>query len=225
MKNVLNLGVALVLLICLTGCCSGKGKLWWGYNSLDCTGEIDILTGFVSSNINEGVDYGDNNDSKLGLQLGVNVLLPLKNNLRLETGLAYASKGSKSSYNSQDGEESFSQEDKLNLSYLEAPILARYRFKNTGFSAYSGLQPALLLNAKQKSEATGSSSQDMDVKDRFKSFDTSAVFGVGYEFKNGLMLNAGYDLGLRNIAENTDFGTSTVKNRAFKVSLAYIFGK
>lgn len=227
MKKLLKLTIALLfILFLLNGCCSGKNKIWFGSGGDNCKPRTSATSGAIFSNINEGGDYGgDTNESKLGVQLGANVLMPINQNLRLETGLGYASKGSKSSYSSQDGEESFSQEDKLNLSYLEAPIVLRYQFNNTGFNVYGGLQPALLLGAKQKSEASGSPSQDMDVKDRFKGFDTSAVFGVGYEFNSGFMINAGYDLGLMNIAESTDFGNSTIKNRAFKISLAYIFGK
>lgn len=222
MKKLTRLTILLFTAITMSSCCTSKG--------LEDTSLCKILfstgAGGNSSNLSNGGDYaGDNNESKFGFQLGANALMPINQNLRLETGLGYASKGSKSSYSSQDGEESFSQEDKLNLSYLEVPILARYKFNNTGFSAYGGLQPGFLLSAKQKIEYTGSPTQDSDVKDRFKSFDTAAVFGVGYEFNNGLMLNAGYDLGLVNIAESTDFGVSTVKNRAFKISLAYIFGK
>lgn len=222
MKNLMRFTIAAITATTLTSCCASKDMA----ETRLCKILMSTGAGGNSSTVSEGGDYGGNdNESKIGFQLGANALFPINENLRLETGLGYASKGTKSSYGGQDGEESFSQEDKLNLSYLEAPILVRYQFNNTGFNAYGGLQPALLLGAKQKSEATGSTSQDMDVKDRFKGFDTSAVFGIGYEFNNGLMLNAGYDLGLVNIAESTDFGNSTVKNRSFRVSLAYIFGK
>lgn len=222
MKKLMRLTILMVTAITMTSCCTSKG--------LEDTSLCKILfstgAGGNSSNVSDGGDYGgDNNESKFGFQLGANALMPINQNLRLETGLGYASKGYKSSYSSQDGEESFSQEDKLNLSYLEAPILIRYQFNNTGFNAYGGIQPALLLGAKQNSEATGSMSQDIDVKDRFKGFDTSAVFGIGYEFNNGFMINAGYDLGLMNIAESSEFGNATAKNRSFKISLGYIFGK
>ncbi|AWX44943.1 hypothetical protein HME9304_01949 [Flagellimonas maritima] len=221
MKNLLRFTCVALLALTFTSCCIGKGPLF-------CKPIYSVAGGANFSNLSEDGDYGDdNNESKLGIQLGANALFKVNDNLRLETGLGYANKGSKSSFESEGGEfgeEVFSQENKLNLSYLEAPILARYQFRNTGFSAYGGLQPALLLTAKQKNESNESSSQDTNVKDQFKGFDTSAIFGLGYEFKNGLMLNAGYDLGLINIAESNDFGNSTLKNRAFKVSLAYIFG-
>jgi len=223
MKNYVKFTVVGLTAITMTNCCLSKDMV---ENDRACRVLWAVSAGAIASNTAEGGDYGnDNNESKLGPQLGAKVIMPMNQNLSLQTGLGYANKGSKSSYNSEDGEGSYSQEDKLNLSYLEVPVIARYQFNNTGFSAYGGLQPALLLGAKQKSEATGSASQDIDVKDSYKSLDTSAVFGVGYEFNNGLMLNLGYDLGLMNISESTDFGTSTVKNRAFKVSLAYVFGK
>ncbi|MEP3210045.1 MAG: porin family protein [Maribacter sp.] len=222
MKNLMRFTIVAIATTTLTSCCATKDLAETPF----CKVFMSTAAGAISSNVSEGGDYGGtDNESKLGFQLGANALLPINQNLRLETGLGYASKGAKSSYASEDGEASFSQEDKLNLSYLEAPILVRYQFNNTGFNAYGGLQPALLLGAKQKSEATGSTSQNIDVKDRYKGLDTSAVFGIGYEFKNGFMLNAGYELGLMNIAESSEFGNATAKNRAFKISLGYIFGK
>lgn len=222
MKKLVNLTIIATTAITFTACCTLHTPIF-------CDAQFSTAGGINFSNLSEDDDYGSSdNKSKLGMQLGANALFPVNQNLRLETGLGYANKGSKSSYEGERGEfgeEVFSAEDKTTLSYLEAPVLARYQFSNTGFSAYGGLQPALLLGAKQKSEQTGSQSQDMDVKDRFKGFDTSAVFGVGYEFNNGLMVNAGYDLGLVNIAESNEFGNASIKNRAFKISLAYIFGK
>lgn len=209
----------------LTSCCTSKEAM----DTPICKILTSVGGGGAASNMSESGDYENNsNESKLGVHIFANAHIPINENLGLETGLGFTGRGSKSSYEGEGGEfgeEVYSQEDKVNLSYLDVPILARYQFNNSGFSAYGGLQPALLIGAKQKSNASGSESQSTDVKDRFKSFDTSAVFGVGYAFKNGLMVNAGYDHGLFNIAESSDFGNVNIKNRTFKVSLSYMFGK
>ena len=222
MKTFLRFTIVALMAASISSCCIYRGQ---NEENRICKSYSSISAGATAAKVSQSSDFGDDNsESKLGPKFGVNALMPINPNLRLETGLGFAGKGSKSSYSSQDGEESFSQEDKLNLSYLEVPVLLRYQFNNTGFNVYGGLQPAFLLSAKQKIEYTGSPSQDIDVKDRFKGFDTSAIFGVGYEFNNGLMLNAGYDLGLMNIAATSYSGYST-KNQVFIVYLAYNFRK
>lgn len=62
----------------------------------------------------------------------------------------------------------------LGMNYLVLPLTARYQNRN-GFLAEAGVQPALLLSAKDKS-----STNTGDVKDNFNSFDMGLVIGVGY---------------------------------------------
>jgi len=226
MKNAVKLlGLAFCIAF-FSSCCSYKGKVMLESCSSVLFG---VTAGANSSNFSEGGEYdygGQDNASRIGVQLGARAFLPINDNFSVESGLGFASKGSTTDFGSEsDGGEVFSLEERTRLSYLEVPILARYQFNNTGFSTFAGLQPSLLLSAKQEVEGTGQPSVSMDVKDSFKNFDTAAVLGVGYQFNNGLQLNASYDFGLVNIVDSNTQGLGELRNRSLKLSLGYIFGK
>ncbi len=185
-----------------------------------------IDAGASSSNIREKSEYSGINDGSalLGPQVGVTVFSPINERLSMEGGLRYAGKGTKTSFDGSDGEENYSYSDKTRLNYLDVPLLARYQVGQGGFSVYAGVQPSLLLSAKRKSEGSGTESQTTDVKDSYKSLDMAGSVGVGYAFGNGLRLNAGYDHGFANIANNDAFGAAKIRNRSFKLTLGYRFG-
>lgn len=175
----------------------------------------------------DGYEGSDDGSFLGGPQLGIDVIAPINEQLSLESGLRFAGKGSKSSFESEadGGEGAYSFEDKTRLNYFDIPILARYRLGEGGFSVYGGVQPSLLLSAKQKSEGTGSESQTMNVKDSYKSLDMAGSVGMGYAFGNGLRINLGYDHGFANIAKGDAFGTGKINNRTLKLTLGYTFGK
>lgn len=162
--------------------------------------------------------YGSSdNSSRTGFQASTHVILPLNENLSLETGLGFASKGNKTDLGGGD-------ENTTRMSYLEAPVLARYQFNNTGFSTFAGVQPGYLLSAKSKIEGNEIEDTTRDVKDNFKNFDAAAVLGAGYQFGNGLRLDASYDFGFVNIVDTDTPGFGEIRNRSFKISLGYVFG-
>ncbi|MEL6303499.1 MAG: porin family protein [Bacteroidota bacterium] len=225
MKNAVKLLGLASCIAFFSSCCSYKGKVMLE----SCSSVYFGATAGVNySTFSEGGEYdygGQDNSSRLGVQLGARALLPINDNFSVESGLGYATKGSTTDFGSEsEGGEAFSFEERTRLSYLEVPILARYQFNNTGFNTFAGLQPSLLLSAKREVEGTGQQSASMDVKDSFKNFDTAAVLGVGYRFNNGLRLNASYDFGLVNIVDSNTQGLGELRNRSLKLSLGYIFG-
>lgn len=223
MRKISNCLYALIVLFTISSCCTGK-------QSFFCNAEFSTAGGINFSNISEEDEYdgygGSNNSSRIGYQVGVNALMPINENFGVQPGLGIASKGTKRDFESEGGEFGempTSSEEVTSLTYLDIPILARYQFNNSGFNTFGGLQPSLLLNAKLKSNENNQMTQNSNVTDQFKTFDTAAVFGLGYGFGNGISLNARYDLGLSNISDNQNFGQSKLRNRSFRISLAYTF--
>jgi len=101
---------------------------------------------------------------------------------------------------------------KVTANYLIAPILYSYNNKN-GFYAEAGLQPAILLSAKDKYEG-----QSYDYKDYMKTFDLGLPVGAGYNLKNG------FGLGIRvipGITKNHKEGNS--RNLVALLRLSYTF--
>lgn len=186
---------------------------------------LSPVVGIDSSQFSEDGDYtgSDNGGSLIGLQLGMDAFAPINDQLLLEGGLRYAAKGNKTSFDGGGELEggSYTFEDRIRLNYVDIPVLARYRFGNSGFSAYGGVQPSVLLSAQQKSSGTGSENQSARVTDSYKTLDLAGSLGVGYRFKNGIRVNLGYDHGFTNIAKSESFGVGTINNRTVKLSVGY----
>lgn len=106
---------------------------------------------------------------------------------------------------------------RVNLLYANLPVVLRYQHES-GFFGEIGLQPGLLLSAKDKYQGTTD-----DYSEWVNKFDFGIPFGIGYELKNNL------GLGLRVIPSitNVNAGEDTSKDHNFVVALraTYTFKK
>ncbi len=107
-------------------------------------------------------------------------------------------------------------ESKALLSYLAAPLLAKYKFAHTGFALYAGPQIAFLLSA--KGELTGFS--NIDLKSLIRNTDMGGTLGAEYNFGIGLNISVRYVLGFLNIEKNPVNGES-LKTRTIGITIGY----
>ena len=166
---------------------------------------IGIKAGANFYNVNN--DNGAESDIKTGLHAGLIGHIHLAPQLALQPEIVYSSQGAKSSVANINR--------KLNLDYINVPVLLQYMFDN-GFRLQAGPQVGFLVNA--KSEVNGVKT---DVKESLKTVDFGVGAGVGYVHPpSGFGVDARYNLGLSNINEN-----STVKstNRGFQLGVFYLF--
>jgi hypothetical protein len=105
--------------------------------------------------------------------------------------------------------------------YINVPVLLQYN-NPSGFYAETGPQVGFLMSAKGSYGGVS-----VDIKDSFKKINFSWGLGAGYKLSNGLGIGARYNLGLANIASNSDSEpgeSSNVKLGGFHVGLFYTFG-
>ncbi len=103
-----------------------------------------------------------------------------------------------------------------NLSYLSVPVLAKYTFMGSGFSALAGPQFGFLMSAKQK--AGGATA---DVKSSFKSTDISVAIGAEFEIPTTkLNVGARYNLPVSDIS---NVNGVKMTNSGFSLLLGYRF--
>jgi hypothetical protein len=153
---------------------------------------------------NVGGEDTDGNKAKLGFYLGGFVGVPVAESFSIQPELVFSSQGAK-----YDGDY------KVNMSYLNIPVLARYTTQS-GFFAETGPQLGFLLSAKAKEDG-----ESGNVKDYFKKTDFSWAFGVGYQTESNIGVNARFNLGLSKLDED---GEAKVFNRVFQVGLFYVLG-
>ncbi len=160
-------------------------------------------------------------DARTSFHVGGVAEIVISDKFSVQPELLFSSQGAKSEYTEDFGEfGSFDVEEKLKLSYLNLPVMAKY-YVAEGFSLEAGPQIGFLLSADAEVEVDGESEEE-DVKDEFKSIDFGLGFGAGYKLDNGLNFSARYTLGLANIAEDAgdDF---SIQNNVFQISVGYMF--
>ena len=152
-------------------------------------------------------------DTKVGLNIGATLYLPVSANVGVTVGAAYTQKGVKGS----DQGIGVS----LDLDYVEIPALLTVSIPSAGpVGARFFLGPAFAFEVGcEFSAAVGETDIGFDCGDvpgGTEEFDIGAIGGVGvsYDATNSVILSMDllYNLGLRNLDEAGD-----TKNRAFSV--------
>jgi hypothetical protein len=168
---------------------------------------IDFLAGAIYSN--KTGNYPNYNPI-LGMLIGVQTqVIPISDHIGLGIGVNFSMEGGK--YESSDyipGGNYSTTSRTSRLNYLNFPVLLRYRKARDGFFAEAGLQPGLLLSAKDKGSTTN------DIKEDVKKFDVGIPLGIGYKFKNKVGIGLRITPGLINVNKDEQF-----KNRNMVTSL------
>jgi len=157
----------------------------------------------------------------VGFHVGVISEISLSDNLKLQPGIFYSTKGSK--YKVTILQQSF--ESSVAPSYIDIPVNVMYYF-GTGkakISLFAGPYFAYGIGGKAKS---GSESADIKFgsgdNDDMKPIDLGLNVGVGVNI-NGLLISAQYGLGLTNLVPSSTT-EAEMKNKVIGISLAYLFG-
>ncbi|WP_264534893.1 porin family protein [Flavobacterium sp. N1736] len=179
--------------------------------------KFGVKAGLNISNI--GGDVEDNS-AIVGFHVGGFAEIKLSEKFAIQPELLFSTQGSKI----EDSGENFSAEDKLNLSYINVPIMAKF-YVAPKFSLEAGPQIGFLVSAKDKYKETFDGetiSSNEDVKDNFKSIDFGVNLGAGFDFTENLSAGVRYNIGLSNIAEaeGEDF---KLNNSVFSLSVGYKF--
>lgn len=192
---------------------------------------VTNLTGtFVEHHYSQGTTKLDlTNDYRVGFTIGAEAGYQVTERFGVTAGLLYSLQGYQlgGSLSSTVGGVEYKVEDnsKLNLHYINVPILANfYLFK--GFAVKAGIQPGFLASAKFKNDVTytnlgtANKTAEEDVKDELNTFDFSIPVGVSYEFRNGIMIDGRYNIGLTKVAKDSDVKS---KNSVFQIMVGYKF--
>ena len=151
-----------------------------------------------SVNNSPGTDY----ESKAGLHVGGLAHIHISRHFALQPEVVYSMQGGKF------------DDVKLNLNYINIPLLAQYMVDN-GFRLQTGPQLGLLVSSKREEGDV-----EVNLEDNFSTVDFSWAFGMGYLFPSGFGLDARYNLGINDIYEP---GGAKLKNSVFQVGLFYQF--
>lgn len=199
-----------------------------------------------SSTTVDDISYGLNGkDAKTGIQLGMTADFQISESFYFQSGLSFTTKGvvfkdEDSGIGGIDPNTRRYRDSKVNLLYLQLPIMGAYKAKvssNTKLVVFAGPYFAYGVGGKIKFDSSFSSSggylpdnEDLNSfgERKLKRFDLGLGSGIGLEYKN-YCLSLGYEWGLSNI--NRDSYDSDIvilfhreyKNRNASLTLGYKF--
>lgn len=172
-----------------------------------------------------------NSIGTVGFVAGVEAGYQVSKKFAVTAGLLYSQQGTERDAAIPDyHESSISDKSKLNLDYLNIPILANvYLFK--GFAVKAGIQPGILLSAKDKANQTATGvfaefddHEELDLKSYCNKIDFAIPVGISYEFYN-VIIDARYNFGVTNILKDDKIGKDVEngKNGVFQLTVGYKF--
>jgi len=181
---------------------------------------VTVLTVLGLSNVNAqkknkfgakaGLNFafitGDNSedlDPNTDFHFGLLAEIPLSEKFSFQPELIYSGQGA---------ELNIASEGRINLNYLNLPLIGKY-YVTKQLSLEAGPQIGYLLSTKGGT---------LDYKDLLKPIDYGVNFGFGYKLDNGLNFSARYNLGLSNINDVDGF-TDKNRNGVFQLSVGYFF--
>lgn len=143
---------------------------------------------------------------------------PLGGNFSIQPGLYYTGKGGKTDFEAGPR--------KAKLTYLHLPLNVVYSVPISTGKFFFGAGPYGAYGLSAKIEIEGQATEKFkfgnDDNSDIKRTDFGATGLIGFNFTNGLLLKANYDLGLTNILPNNN-GGHNMKNRVLGVSVGFAF--
>lgn len=158
--------------------------------------------------------YGKSLPSYTG---GIYVSFPLSKQLYLQPELNFRTQNTKSSANLEAG--NIPGTAKLNMSYINVPVLVKYNLTKTNFSFYAGPQVGFLTGGK-----VNQSGSSFDIREGMRKIDFSGTYGIEYYFpvnnKNAITLNARYTTGFTDILKRAlVLNENNGKNKGYSITV------
>lgn len=210
MKSISNFGVLMILLTTF---------------SINSKAQVGLQAGASFANWTVTPSDGETLFKyKPGFTAGLFTRIPLGTNFSVQPAINFVQKG----YMLKDN----STTDKANLNYIEIPVNFVYALKNNGLFIGAGPSVAFGLSGKEKFEDKSDPSNSethtikfgasTDDESKLKRTDMGANFIAGYQFPEGLMITANYNIGLSDIHNWDTDNKVSLKNNYFSIRIGYV---
>lgn len=153
------------------------------------------------------VDEVQDNNMKVGLNLGLFAKLPVTSGFAIQPEPLYSSKGSKIAYNNIFGDGEY----RFNFNYIEMPVLAVINLTEN-FNIHAGPYAGYLASTNIKHLSNGEIDDVADLEpENFRRIDFGLAGGIGVEL-NGFHFGARYTHGLSNVGKDDNISGQVLKN-------------
>ncbi|GAB3418151.1 porin family protein [Niabella aquatica] len=189
------------------------------------TVDLGLRAGFNASKFT-GKNSRKDQLIKPGYHVGLNVDMDVINNLSVQTGLLYSSKGAryKKLIDVADGGMTDTEENRKKWTsgyvYIELPLYAVYSFGRASNKFYAGAGPYFAYSTSLYSKVEGIEKKKAQFNDAYhKRFDIGIGLLAGYKITEKLSAQVGLEKGLTGITKEK--AISDIKNFVINFSLSY----
>ena len=166
---------------------------------------VGIKGGLNFAKLDVSSSIASNFEHRTGFHAGAFTLIKLTK-IGIQPEIIFSRQGSKFQLNSQDLE--------ANFDYINIPIILKL-YTVAGINLQFGPQFGFLSKAEAETVINGVKTMS-DVKDLYKDSDLSLALGVGWDLPFGLMLDARYNLGIKDISDGPN--NNETKNQVWQIS-------
>lgn len=153
---------------------------------------------------------------KFGFNGGVMANFGFNDMISIQPEVLYSMKGAKVDDASTDA--------RLNLNYIDVPVLVKVATGSTGLFFELGPQVGFLASAKAKE-----SSVSVDISNIVSSVDFGYAGGIGFQAASGPLIGLRYNGGFTNVGKSSSANGVTItagdaRNSAFQLYVGFLFG-
>ena len=217
MKHVFKISIALFLLTITTG---------------SFAQQFGIRAGFKLSNwsIKMEDEVVDDFEMNPGFHFGGFMDIPIGRVFSVEADLLFSKKGTKAVFEESYMGESYKSVYKMNLFYLDIPVLAKVTFDVSKIQLYAATGPYLGIglfgNEVTMITYDGETETEREALEWGKENGLLRRLDYGIKFGAGVVINSfivglTYDLGLKNISTVPE--DVKIQNRVFSITLGFTF--
>jgi hypothetical protein len=157
--------------------------------------------------------WNEEQNGKIGLQIGGVAMFEISDMIDLRTGLSYSQKGTSFDVEGYDEMVVYS------LDYLEVPLNFAFNIGGDGFSLNLGPYLGFLINSEISFDGESDDWEDIS------SIDFGLDLGASYLVNETILIDVKYGLGLANISDDSDDSDDfAALNGGLQLSVAYVFG-
>lgn len=202
------------------------------FGTISAQTKFGVKAGYALSSLSAKYD-GEKieSDAKSTFYVGALIEHKLTDKFALQAEVLYSPLGGKESESESEtvmGQTyNYKYESESNFGTLLIPVGAKY-FVSDGFAVGAGLNFGIITSAKLKEEGsvtfqgeTETYSEEEDIKKYTNGLNLAPYIGAEYNLPMGLFFDARYNLGVSNLAKDSEDGT--VKNSFFQIGVGYKF--